>query len=283
MIDVRGLAYASASASASVSVLVSARRAARAIGAVATLIVCCALHATATAQALDKDIQADILSRKIVTLIESGRIAQSVPIFEELEALGIPLPETVQFYYIQALDKAGKSKAALLRATAYLRTYGRQGKNYDGAVEAVSRLTDVVKQQELQVQRQMADEAEQARKRAEQEAAALKASQEKVAFEQLQERLRDDKYQAALKKYELDRIEYAQLVASAEKRAQECVPRIREDLNSCEAGVQKREGGFFSDRAKLQRGMDWCWDRYNPDHCERVNRVQTKAPERPVR
>lgn len=224
------------------------------------IVLCCTIP-TVAAQALDKNIQADILSKKIVALIQADQFAQAVPVFEELEALGDPLPPIVQFYYIQALDKAGKAKPALFRATDYLRTYGKAARNYDATVEIVSRLTDVVKQDELRLQKQIANEE----------------------YEKLKDRQKEEKYQAALAKYNSDMDEYRQLVANSKKLIQECVPRITAELRNCEEGVKRRQGGFFGDSKKLESGYAWCWERYTPDHCERVNRVEVKAPVHPTR
>ena len=218
---------------------------------------------SASAQLLDKGIQADILSQKIVSLIKSERIAESVPLFEELEALGMPLTESVRYFYVEALDKAGRSKPALARATDYLGIYGKAAKHYDKAIEIVGRLTDVVK------------------KEAAIEANALKAKQDSPAFEEMRERLKEEKYRVALKKYDQDVVEYKKEVDISKKNIAECLPRIRAELAACEAVGQKRYGGFFSDRAALESQSASCWDRYNPDHCERTRGIKAKFPEKP--
>lgn len=88
---------------------------------------------------MDKGAVADILMGKITDALKANRHAKAVPEFARLEKLGLSLPESFYYYYIEALDKAGRSPEARVRATAYLKSYGKQGKYYANIIEFMRR------------------------------------------------------------------------------------------------------------------------------------------------
>lgn len=94
------------------------------------------------------DIQMDITMEKITGLIKEGRDADALPYFAQVEALNTPLPEAFYVYYIRSLEKAGRSKEALQRTTAYFDRYARKGQYYKEIVAAASRLSIVVENQD---------------------------------------------------------------------------------------------------------------------------------------
>lgn len=94
------------------------------------------------------DIQMDITMEKITGLIKEGKEADALPYFAQLEALNKPLPEAFYFYYIRSLEKAGRSKEALERTTAYFGRYAKKGQYYKEIVAAAGRLSIVVEKQD---------------------------------------------------------------------------------------------------------------------------------------
>lgn len=98
------------------------------------------LAVTCAAHAVDKDVQIDLLMAKIVALVEAQRPAEALPYFAQIEGLGVPLSENLQFLYIDTLDRAGEKGNALKQANTYVEKYGRKGKNYGPVIEIMSRL-----------------------------------------------------------------------------------------------------------------------------------------------
>lgn len=88
---------------------------------------------------MDKGAVTDILMGKITEALKANRHAKAVPEFARLEKLGVSLPESFYYYYIEALDKAGRRAEARVRATNYLKDYGKQGKYHLEIVKFMSR------------------------------------------------------------------------------------------------------------------------------------------------
>jgi len=99
------------------------------------VLLCIAVQA----QALDREVQIDILTSKITTLLKAGKNAEALQYFAELEGMQATLPESFDFFYIDTLDKSGKADKALERSEEYLKKYGKKGKYYGQVIEIVSR------------------------------------------------------------------------------------------------------------------------------------------------
>lgn len=91
------------------------------------------------AQALNKDVQIDIITNKINILLKSGKAMEALPYFAELEGLQATLPESFDFFYIDTLDKAGQGDMALVRSGGYLMKYEKKGKYYGEVIEVFAR------------------------------------------------------------------------------------------------------------------------------------------------
>jgi len=99
------------------------------------VLLCIAVQA----QALDREVQIDILTNKITTLLKAGKNAEALPYFAELEGMQAALPESFDYFYIDTLDKSGKAEKALERSEGYLKKYGKKGKYYGQVIEIMSR------------------------------------------------------------------------------------------------------------------------------------------------
>lgn len=133
------------------------------------------------AQALDKEVQIDILTNKITTLVKAGNNAEALPYFEQLEGMQATLPEAFDVMYIDVLDKAGKAEKALERGEAYLKKYGKKGKYYSKVIEVVSRRSmDVEKAAKIKAEKE-AREANEAERLA-REAERLEANNKAVSL-----------------------------------------------------------------------------------------------------
>src|SRR4051812_5984723 len=95
---------------------------------------------SATAQALDDDVEVDTLVTRIKSLLDADKYAEALPVFEKLEDLKGSLPERLDYYYIDTLDKSGRAEKALERSEAYLKKYGKSGKYYPQVVALVGRV-----------------------------------------------------------------------------------------------------------------------------------------------
>jgi len=104
-----------------------------------------------TSQAMDQDVQVDLLMAKITNALKQNRVADALPAFAQLESmeptLQNPLSEGFHFLYIDTLDKSGNHAKALSRANIYMDKFGKQGKYYDKVIEIMSRLQDQVEEE----------------------------------------------------------------------------------------------------------------------------------------
>jgi tetratricopeptide (TPR) repeat protein len=83
----------------------------------------------------------DIEMSIITAALKEKDYAKALPHFAYLEKMGIGLPESFHYYYIETLEQTGTNEKARERATAYLTKYGRQGKYYSNVVAIVGRVT----------------------------------------------------------------------------------------------------------------------------------------------
>ena len=96
---------------------------------------------TAQAASLPKDIEVDIVMKKITSLIEAEKYTEALPYFEQLEAMNISLPEGFYYFQIKSLDKTTDTKKTLTQAESYFTDYGKDGKYYSAVVEIYSRVS----------------------------------------------------------------------------------------------------------------------------------------------
>ena len=80
---------------------------------------------------VSKEVKHDLLMTRILAAIKSDKHADALPDFARLEKLGEKQPESFYYYYVLALDKAGRRVPAKERATAFLNTYGKTSKYYN--------------------------------------------------------------------------------------------------------------------------------------------------------
>ena len=104
-----------------------------------SLVLLSGLLTAPWAQALDRDTEIDILTTRLVSLLKAEKSNEALPLFEQLEKMNAKLPESFDYHYVETLDKVGKVVKAVVRGEAYLKKYGKRGKNYGQVVEIVAR------------------------------------------------------------------------------------------------------------------------------------------------
>ena len=106
------------------------------------------LGTAVTAQALDQEVQVDLLMNKIALALKEERLVDALPAFAEVEsietALQKPLTEKFYYFYIDTLDKTGDKVKAYSRAEIYMNQYGKKGKHYAEVLAIMSRLQSFV-------------------------------------------------------------------------------------------------------------------------------------------
>ena len=96
---------------------------------------------TVQAASLPQDIEIDITTKKITSLLEAEKYLEALPYFEQLEAMKVPLPESFYYFKIKSLDKTTDTKKTLIQAQSYFTNYGKDGKYYNAVVEIYSRVS----------------------------------------------------------------------------------------------------------------------------------------------
>ena len=96
---------------------------------------------TVQAASLPQDIEIDITTKKITSLLEAEKYTEALPYFEQLEAMKVPLPESFYYFKIKSLDKTTDTKKTLTQAQSYFTDYGKNGKYYNEVVEIYSRVS----------------------------------------------------------------------------------------------------------------------------------------------
>ena len=95
------------------------------------------------AQALDPEMQVDLLMAKINSALKADKPAEALPYYAQLESMGPslrkPLPESFYFSYIETLDKAGDRANAVSRCDAYLSKYGKSAPHYEQVIDIMGR------------------------------------------------------------------------------------------------------------------------------------------------
>lgn len=174
------------------------------------------------AQALDKEVQGDILMAKITAALKVDKFSDALPYFEEMELLNLRLPESYYFYYIDTLERAGKQEDALLRAEMYLERFGRKGKYYEQVIELIARRSADVDKAKAAREAELQKVREAQRRREEQEAEAR--------------RVREEREAAARRQREAEAVV---ALAQAEERARKATDAAGVAVPSIEAGMVK--------------------------------------------
>jgi hypothetical protein len=89
---------------------------------------------------MDKDIVVDIEMKKITSVIESkssspGDYKRILPSFYYLETKLDDLPESFYYYFIEVLAKQYRLDLVKVRATDYIKKYGKSGKYYTQVIK----------------------------------------------------------------------------------------------------------------------------------------------------
>jgi len=228
-------------------------------------------HAADPLDSLPPEIQVDVLMKRITDAISSGDYKSSLPSFRKLISFNKPLPESFDFYYIEALAKSDTYDSAVEaeeRIKQYFSKYGKKGAHYK---EVVGHSVDVLPKAHAVREREQA--------RVEAERVSILAREE-------EKRLRAEKHKQAMIAYETAFAEYQQWESRVlPGDVSSCESRRRENSDRCEALVKKKASAFWVDHAAVQRQGAFCSDlrRYPYSHdCEKDLRKATPPPVRPV-
>lgn len=82
----------------------------------------------------------DLLTSKITKAIAADKLRDELISFYFLEKRTKDLPEIAQYYYAEALRKAGRKEEAKERAAAYVKRFGQAGKYYRQTIELLTQL-----------------------------------------------------------------------------------------------------------------------------------------------
>lgn len=209
------------------------------------------------ASGLPADVQADITLEKIVSLIKEGRDAEALPYFEQLDGMKRSLPETFQLYYIRALEKAGRTKDGLARASLYFERHGREGKHYKDVVAIASRLS-------------MDQEKRDAAKQAAQAKAMDEYRHALASYQDAMKTYEDDVRRCPSRFWDklrsaMNRVERATAACNPPNRACSCEYERERGLNNCgKREALKEFDSSTEDLAELESGGErgYCEDRY---------------------
>jgi len=178
-------------------------------------------------QAVDQDIQVDLLMSKITMALKEKRYADALPAMEKIEGMEStmdkPLSEGFHFLYIDTLDKSGNFAKALKRTNIYMEKFGKRGKHYAQVVDMTVRFQETIEKEEKKaqaeasareererIQRQQ-EEQERARiqRQQEQEEAAerrrIQRQREEEEKEEEKQRLREERYERQRQQQESNR------------------------------------------------------------------------------
>lgn len=210
-----------------------------------------------TAMALDKSIETDVLVLQITTLIKAGKASEALPHFAKLESMGVDLPESFDYHYIDALNTAGEVLRAYERSETYLKRYGKKGKYYSAVVRLFA---------ELAPKKEAINAAEASRAKAADAAQA--------------------QYQKELAEYPVKKADYAGKYEAllAEQRSCEEKNKIQ-SVHCYDIYDNKMSSGRYD---AADRQLKFCKEYYPEDGCkdfydkEKEKLVIPKSPIRPV-
>src|SRR5450830_1220132 len=85
-------------------------------------------------EGMPNDVKQDLMMSKILAAIKSGNYKDALPEFERMEKLQKDLPESFYYYYIVALDGAGRTTLAQSRGRTFLKKYGTDSNYYQKVI-----------------------------------------------------------------------------------------------------------------------------------------------------
>lgn len=86
-----------------------------------------------------EEVKQDLLMTRILAAIKADKHVDALPDFARLEKMGRKQPESFYYYYVVALDKAGRTVPAKERGTAFLKTYGKASKYYNDVLAIMAK------------------------------------------------------------------------------------------------------------------------------------------------
>ncbi len=104
-----------------------------------TCVLACGIaNAADSLDSLPPDVQIDVLMKKITNSIKAEDYKSALPSFRKLVGFNKPLPESFDFFYIEALAKTNTEETdneADKRIKLYFSRWGKQGAHYQKVVE----------------------------------------------------------------------------------------------------------------------------------------------------
>jgi hypothetical protein len=90
-------------------------------------------------EGMSDDVKQDLMMSKILAAIKSGNYKDALPEFERMEKLQKDLPESFYYYYIVALDGAGRTTSVQSRGRTFLKKYGTDSNYYQKVIAIMSK------------------------------------------------------------------------------------------------------------------------------------------------
>lgn len=126
------------------------------------LIVVSAVILAVSAQAIDQDVQVDILIKKIQFASKEHRYKDLVVEMDKFKklsnSLNQPLSDNFQYMYVDALERTGDYAGVIQYANGYMESFGKKGAHYDDIIEKIAKYEDTVNKEAL-IKKMQADKA----------------------------------------------------------------------------------------------------------------------------
>jgi hypothetical protein len=193
----------------------------KAVITLACVLVCGLANAADSLDSLPPEVQVDVLMKRITNSILASDYKTALPSFRKLISFNKPLPESFDFFYIEALAETKTNETdqeADARIKQYFSRWGKQGAHYQ---KVVAYSADVMPRAE----------------------AARVAAQQKAEAQAAQ--LAADRF-AARKEYDSAMAQYESDVQSCPSRFREKVEEARRDANRADQACIVGGGSFAS-------------------------------------
>jgi len=237
----------------------------KAVATIAFVLTYGLAHAADSMDSLPAEVQVSILMKQITNAISEGDYKSALPAFRKIQGMNQPLPESFDFYYIEALARTNTDETVLEaneRIQRYFSKYGKKGGHYQ---EVVEHSVQVMPRVEA-IQRKI--EAERM--------AAIAREKEKSA--------QAERYKQAMMVYESDLAKYKQWESDVlPGRISSCKVDREQFFKECYAIADKKDG-FWGSAVKAQEQREFCGRHRWPSDCEEDVRKDSgwKPPVRPV-
>jgi len=110
------------------------------------LIFISAVILAVSVQAIDQDVQVDILIKKIQFASKEHRYKDLVVEMDKFKklsnSLNQPLSDNFQYMYVDALERIGDYIGLIQYANAYMQNFGKKGAHYDEIIEKIAKYED---------------------------------------------------------------------------------------------------------------------------------------------